>query len=43
MFEEEKYKLNDGARAKFKWVIGEIFITGNARTIRNIVSKVYIF
>jgi hypothetical protein len=40
MFDGEKYQLSDAALRKFKTVIEEIFVTGNARTIRNLVSKV---
>jgi hypothetical protein len=40
MFGAEKYQLSDAALTKFKFVIDEIFVTGNARTVRNLVAKV---
>jgi SpoVK/Ycf46/Vps4 family AAA+-type ATPase len=39
MFTEENYKLNDESLKKLKWAIEETATTGNARTIRNLVSK----
>lgn len=39
MFTEENYKLNEASMKKLKWAINETAVTGNARTIRNIVSK----